>query len=78
MRVPRFGLVHWQDDDKSGAFARFALRGYQAAMAVGNAAADRQADAGALVFPAAVQPLEHGENLFQILLLESNAVVLRR
>ena len=45
-------------------------------MAVGDAPADGQADARSFVFVAAMQPLEDGKDLFSILLVKADAIVL--
>ena len=45
-------------------------------MAVGDAAADGQADAGAFVFAAAMETLEHGKDFVGVFGVKANAVVL--
>ena len=70
------GLVDGQTNDEGGALAELAGGGDGAAVAVGDAAADGQADPGAFIFVAAVQALEDGKDFFQIFLLEPDAVVL--
>src|SRR6185503_13571211 len=63
-------------DDKTGPFSRFAGGGDNAAVAVGNATADGQADAGAFIFVAAMQALKDGKDFVEILFFEPDAVVL--
>ena len=69
-------LMNGQADEEGGALAGFAFGGDGAAVAVGDAAADGQADAGAFVFGAAMEALEHGEDFVGVFLVEANAVVL--
>jgi len=45
-------------------------------VAVGDAAADGEADAGAFVFAAAMEALEHGKDFFGVFGVEADAVVL--
>ena len=47
-----------------------------AAVAVGDAAADCEADAGAFVFAAAMEALEHGKDFVGVFGVEADAVVL--
>src|SRR4051812_11870657 len=68
--------MQWQDDHKNRAFARFALGGYQAAMAVCYPAANCQPHTGAFIFSAPMQTLEHGKNLLQVFFFKANAIVL--
>src|SRR5258708_3808997 len=72
------GVLERQGHDESCAFVQLALGGYRASMAVGNSAADREADARPFIFVAAMQSLEHREDLFGIFLLEPDPVVLDR
>ena len=64
--------------DEGRAFAGFAAGGDGTAMTVGDAAADGQAHAGAFVFAAAMEALEHGEDFVGVLFVEADAVVLDR
>src|SRR5947207_5365664 len=69
-------LAHRQGGDEGSAFARFTAGSDDTAMAIRNAAAHCQADAGAFVFTASVEALEHPENFIKILFLEADTVVL--
>src|SRR4029453_7083549 len=68
--------MHGQADDKGGAFAEFAGGGDGAGVAVGDAAADGQANAGAFVFAAAMEALEHGKDFVGVFGVKADAVVL--
>ena len=69
-------LVNRQADDKGGAFAELAGGGDGAGVAVGDAPADGEADAGAFVFATAVEALEHGEDFVGVFGVKADAVVL--
>src|ERR1043165_5416158 len=68
--------MHWQRNDESCAFAQMTFGGDGSVMAVGDTAADGQADAGAFIFTASVKALEYSEHFFEIFLFEADAVVL--
>src|SRR5260221_4781507 len=67
---------HGQGDGERGALARDAFGGDVAAVAPDDLAGDREADPGAVVARAAVQPLERDEDPVDVLLVEADAVVL--
>ena len=70
------GLFHRQCHDERRALAFRTFCHDRPAVAISNFSAHRQADARALVFAAAVQPLEDDENLFGKFFVEADAVVL--
>src|SRR5262245_30184730 len=65
-----------ESDYERGALTRLALGGDDAAMALGDAAANCQANPSAFVPVASVQALEDSKNLVEIFLVEADAVVL--
>src|SRR5439155_1176444 len=59
-----------------GRLAQLAFCGNGPMVAIGDAAAYRQTDTGALIFITPVQPLKHGKHLFEIFLFKANPIVL--
>ena len=70
------GLSNGQADDECASFAELAGGGDGAGVAVGDAAADGKADAGAFVFAASMEALEHGKDFVGVFGVEADAVVL--
>src|ERR1051325_6273319 len=69
-------MTNREGDDEGGAGAGFAGGGDDAAVAVGDAPADGEADAGAFILVAGMQALEDGEDFIEVLFVEADAVVL--
>lgn len=65
-----------QPEPEGGADIDLTLGQHLAAMLLDKALDDRQADAGAGKFVHAMQPLEQGEQLILVVLLEAGAIVL--
>ena len=65
-----------QRDNEGRALPDFAPGCNGSAVAVGDAAANGQADTGPFIFTPSVQSLKHYEDLLRIPLLETDAVVL--
>src|SRR5260370_41427462 len=71
----QISIFEGQGHDEFRALSRLAAGSNTAAVAFGDLAADRQADAGTLIFVACVQSLENLKDFGQVFLLEPDAVV---